>query len=268
MPVAEGKLGLQRGFAAVLHYLKPFCKVDDFMIMISISIVASTSWFAYVLNLRQGIDVLKDGVTHNMLETTGFLYSLRQALRCKRGGLGLLAIPCNSFNWMSSSQHCRNYFEPWGDCSYDWVQDGNILASRSCLLILVLVARSCYWMTENPDRSQLANMPPLMHLMTISEMMPLRVYWWGPKIFFSSVQKAHQDPVKASYKDLYTCTRCHHVSAVVALAESTICWGTWDSTVGGLWSQSFPLAIREKLIYCLTNFIIIGGCDLQMLTCT
>ena len=139
------------------------------------------NWPWFNLKPRQGIDVLKDGCLHNMLNVHGILYSLRQALRCKTRGLGLFAVPCNSFNWMSSSQHCRSYVEPWGNRIHQWVQDGNILASRSSLIILVMIARCCFWMTENPDRSQLYNLPPLMHLMSIPEILPLRIPWWGPE---------------------------------------------------------------------------------------
>ena len=121
---------------------------------------------------------MKD-INHNMLEVTGMLMSLKQALRCKVAGLGVLGIPCNSFNWMSCSQHCRSIHQPWGNYIFEWVKTGNILGSRSCLLIMALIARSCFWLTENPDRSQLANLPPLVHIMTIYDIMPLRVHWSG-----------------------------------------------------------------------------------------
>ena len=131
------------------------------------------------VDLRQSCDMTKDAVIQNLSETIGLLWFLKAALRTKKGGLGLLGTPCNSFNWMSSSQHCRSFADPCGALSYPFVVLGNILGSRSCLVILTLIARSVYFMLENPDRSKLAVLPPVMHIMSISEIIPLRVFWWG-----------------------------------------------------------------------------------------
>lgn len=136
-------------------------------------------------NLRQSCDICKDEVTQNLAETIGFLRFLRLALRCQEGGLGLLGTPCNSFGWMSSSQHERSHQNPWGNMGFPWVVLGNVLASRSCLVAAVLVARSVFWMMENPHGSQLPVLPPLQHLMANADMWPLRVYWWGPHFFFN-----------------------------------------------------------------------------------
>lgn len=125
----------------------------------------------------QSCDISKDEVTQDLASTIGLLRFLRIALRCKEGGLGLCGTPCNSFGWMACSQHCRNFLSPWGNPTYGWVHMGNLLACRSVLLMCVLVARSVFFMLENPERSQLAVLPPLMHLMSIRQILPLRVYW-------------------------------------------------------------------------------------------
>ncbi|CAK8990289.1 unnamed protein product, partial [Durusdinium trenchii] len=125
----------------------------------------------------QSCDITKDMVTQDLSSTMGLLRFMRLALRCQEGALGVLGTPCNSFGWMATSQHCRSYQNPWGDQSYPWVVLGNILASRSCLTILVLIARSVFWLVENPDHSQLRLLPPLVHIMSIPEILPLRVSW-------------------------------------------------------------------------------------------
>ena len=130
------------------------------------------------------MDIEKERELHNILDVQGMLVSLKQALRVKVGGLGFLGVPCNSFNWMSSPQHRRSYLQPWGNTVFKWVEEGNIIASRSCLLIIVLIARSVYWLTENPDRSELFNFPPLVHLMSNSDTLPLRVFWTGSQCFW------------------------------------------------------------------------------------
>ena len=130
-------------------------------------------------NLRQSCDACKDEVVQDLSSTIGLLWFLKLALRCKEGALGLLGTPCNSFNWMSSSQHGRSPDFPWGNLIHTWVNLGNILGSRSCLVVLTLISRSVYWMLENPDRSAITVLPPLVHIMSIPEIQPLRVYWWG-----------------------------------------------------------------------------------------
>jgi len=211
--------------------------------------------FIYMSWLRQGVDVIKGGMVHDMLDPLGMLYSLKQALRCKVRGLGLFAVPCNSFNWMSSSQHCRHFTHPWGNCEHVWVRDGNVLASRSCLIILVLIARSCFWMTENPDRSHLSNMPPLMHVMTIAEMLPLRIPWWWPQILLASwTHTPLFEPPLTSHmhhasQSLFDSLPLLH-SIDCGLGWSNFAWGTWDTLVAGHWSRKFPLVMCQGPSHC------------------
>lgn len=56
------------------------------------------------------MDLEKDPDLHDILDVSGFMVSLKQALRVKVAGLGFLGVPCNSFNWMSSPQHRRTYY--------------------------------------------------------------------------------------------------------------------------------------------------------------
>ena len=41
-----------------------------------------------------------------------------------------MAVPCNSFGFMSSSQHARSHEEPEGDTRYPFVVHGNLVAAR------------------------------------------------------------------------------------------------------------------------------------------
>ena len=143
------------------------------------------------MNLRQSCDIRKDEVVQNLASNIGLCWFLRLALRCKEAALGLLGTPCNSFGWMSSSQHARTPESPWGDLQYSWVNLGNILGSRSCLVVMTLLCRSVYWMLENPHRSTIAVLPPLMHIMSIPELHPLRVYWWGSYLCWLNMACQH-----------------------------------------------------------------------------
>lgn len=128
-------------------------------------------------HLRQSCDITKDVVTQDLAGIPGLLRFLRLALRCQEGGLGLLGTPCNSFGWMSSSQHQRTFDRPWGNRCHPWVILGNVLASRSTLVVITLLIRSVFWMVENPANSKLPVFPPLIHVMAIPELHPLRVQW-------------------------------------------------------------------------------------------
>lgn len=129
--------------------------------------------------LRQGVDIVKDEALHNIMTPMGMMWAFRQGLRCRKRGLGMLDIPCNSFTFMSSSQHQRTYTEPWGCRWLGWVVEGNCLAARSCLLIMLFIARAVFWLTENPARSALQFFPFLEHIMAIPQIQAMRIYWWG-----------------------------------------------------------------------------------------
>lgn len=165
------------------------------------------------------MDLEKDPDLHDILDVSGFMVSLKQALRVKVAGLGFLGVPCNSFNWMSSPQHRRTYWQPWGDTCYQWVEEGNIIASRAVLVIIALLSRSVYFMTENPDRGALFAFPPLVHLMSCSDILPLRVFWSGSEIFVH----VHDRAVKFAIRSFP---------------------GTWDSMVDGRSSLNLAMEMR------------------------
>lgn len=84
--------------------------------------------------LRQGYDLVTRPVLQDLTGTLGFLQALSLMLRVEEGGLALLAIPCNSFGYMSSSQHGRCSVNPLGDPRFPFVQTGNIISLRVTML--------------------------------------------------------------------------------------------------------------------------------------
>ena len=112
---------------------------------------------------RQGFDVANDALQDINL-TIGFLNSLKLLLRVQEFGLCWLAVPCNSFSFMSISQHMRSFLKPYGDLTFAFVQAGNCICTRSCMLILVALARNVVWMIETPLRSSLDVWPFLNHI--------------------------------------------------------------------------------------------------------
>ena len=87
--------------------------------------------------LRQGFDLDKEAVLHDITLVFGFLTSLMLMLRLKDQGLAWMAIPCQSFTFMSSSGHQRSWQLPYGCTGMPFVQLGNCICSRTCLLLVL-----------------------------------------------------------------------------------------------------------------------------------
>lgn len=129
------------------------------------------------LQLRQGYDVGKEPVMHDMLLTCGFLKALSLALRVRRRGLCFLALPCGSFSFMSSSGHCRTAFQPYGNLTRAFVITGNQICSRTCIVILVALCRSVHFFLENPLASAVNFWPFINYLIQLPGFQSHRTSW-------------------------------------------------------------------------------------------
>lgn len=124
----------------------------------------------------------KDPVLHDVTLNFGFLQALAYVMRIKHKGLAWLAVPCNSFSFMSISQHCRSWLLPYGRPFFGWVHLGNIICSRSCLLVAVAICRSVTYFVENPLRSTVQYWPYLNTLMHIPSLNSHRTSWYHPQL--------------------------------------------------------------------------------------
>lgn len=130
--------------------------------------------------LRQGYDLVTRPVLQDLTGTLGFLQAISLMLRVEQGGLAALAIPCNSFGYMSSSQHSRSWFNPLGDPRFPFVQTGNIISLRAMMLIALAVIRCVYYFVENPERSSIAVHPWFVFMMSNPRLFGMRrTFWWG-----------------------------------------------------------------------------------------
>lgn len=100
--------------------------------------------------LRQGFDHDKDPVLFDIELATGLLTAIRNLLRVKLDGLFWLGLPCNSHSFMSTPQHKRSWTNPFGDESFGFVAQGNLIAYRSAILIAIALVRRTGWFLENP----------------------------------------------------------------------------------------------------------------------
>lgn len=131
---------------------------------------------------RQGYDCEKDAVFHDITLVSGFVASLALVLRIKVRGLCWLGIPCQSFTFMSSSQHKRTWSDPYGCLCYPFVHMGNTICSRSCMVMLVALARSVSFFVENPLNSSLNCWPFMNYIMHLPGFNGVRTSWCGPQL--------------------------------------------------------------------------------------
>ena len=132
-------------------------------------------------SLRQGFDIERNEVIEDLTGTMGFLKGVSLCLRLQRRGLLYMGLPCNSHTFMSCSQHKRGYFRPCGDETYGFVVEGNMIAFRAGILILLAIARSVVWLLENPGNSRCVYLPVLEYLLKFQNLLgSSRTGWSGP----------------------------------------------------------------------------------------
>ena len=99
----------------------------------------------------------------------GFLKCLQGILRLEADGLATCGVPCSSFIWMNSSTHQRTARNPFGtEENREYVMKANILVCRLALLLLVCLARSCYFQIEQPASSRLFFLPYMQYLFNLT----------------------------------------------------------------------------------------------------
>ena len=124
--------------------------------------------------------------------TLGLLRAIALMLRIRDDGLACLAIPCNSFGYMASSQHCRSQSCPLGNLFHGWVHMGNMICLRACILVSIGLVRRVHYFIENPERSALVVHPYIQFLQHMSGIFGShRSFWWdkGEKFNLFSGEK-------------------------------------------------------------------------------
>ncbi len=98
-------------------------------------------------------DICLDKELMNFIGSVGYLFALRCCLSVLPGALVHFAPVCSSWVWMCRSGSGRSTWNPAGDSRRAFVRDGNLMASRVCLLIELLQAKRCAWLLEQPKGS-------------------------------------------------------------------------------------------------------------------
>lgn len=177
----------------------------------------------------------------NILSLHGFFTCLQRVLRLEEHALLFLGVPCNSFTWISCSQHgrCEDNDFMGNRHDYDWVETMNIVATRAALCIALAIARRCYFMIENPKQSCLPSFPYFDYLLQICH------------------QLDHYAGVSDRTQFIYWCLTCSQRVLIVMIADShilcrpcmvaAICPGGWPSMAIGVASLRSLLAMCTRL---------------------
>jgi hypothetical protein len=78
---------------------------------------------------------------------------------------------------MSSSQHQRSFWQPYGNQHMPWVVMGNEVCTRSSMLILVGIVRRVVFFVENPIQSTINCWPFFNHIIHKPWLSSFRTSW-------------------------------------------------------------------------------------------
>ena len=112
----------------------------------------------------QPFEIKLGGVAHDLCSGPGFITALIFVLRLKTNGFSSWGTVCSSWIWVCRSTSQRSKENPLGDVTKEFVRIGNQMVARMALLLLVLEARGCCWILEQPASSLMAFHPYLSWL--------------------------------------------------------------------------------------------------------
>lgn len=119
-------------------------------------------------NLRgAAIDIDHNTRAFDLTSPSGFVLTLNEVLRCKPGSLLVLAPVCKSMSSMSRFTSGRSALNPWGHTNYEFVENGNTLACRTILLIVIAQWKGLRWILEQPDGSFFPQLPRFQWLLKV-----------------------------------------------------------------------------------------------------
>lgn len=98
---------------------------------------------------------------------------MNYVFRLRPGGLLWEAVVCSSFVWANVSNTKRSIDNPFGDVTYEPVDQGNAMANIAAFLMAVASARGVEVCLENPAASMIFRYPPLAQALEKLEMVAI-----------------------------------------------------------------------------------------------
>ena len=138
----------------------------------------------------------QDPIFEDILTDSGFTHALHLALSLRPGGGSHSAIKCSSFVRINFGTSGRTKGRPLGNECHPSVQEANMMASRMCLLIVLLNALGAWVTIEQPSSSTLEWHPRVQLLMGFMHLYKLQFNMWNfggptrkPSILYSSLAR-------------------------------------------------------------------------------
>ena len=107
----------------------------------------------------EGMDLLSD---------LGFVTAFIWALRLKRYGLTAWGTLCSSWIWVSRSVTKRCPLNVLGDDTVPFVEQGNVMVSRMCLIWYIVRMKESVYVLEQPQSSLMFNHPRVVNNVRIT----------------------------------------------------------------------------------------------------
>ena len=100
-----------------------------------------------------GYEILKGGETMDLNSGAGWVTAVIFIMRLVLNGFSSWGTVCSSWIWVCLSTSKRTKENPLGDQDKDFVVNGNTMVARMSALLLLLEARGCVWLLEQPATS-------------------------------------------------------------------------------------------------------------------
>ncbi|CAL1151782.1 unnamed protein product [Cladocopium goreaui] len=107
------------------------------------------------------------GPEFDLLSNEGFCNALYYTACLEPGSSKMAAPVCSTFVFMSRASTLRSESNPMGRSDSEAVRNGNILACRCFILLLLASCKGCWWLMEQPSTSTMEYMPCFQHLMAL-----------------------------------------------------------------------------------------------------
>ncbi|CAE7244498.1 unnamed protein product [Symbiodinium sp. CCMP2592] len=112
-------------------------------------------------------DVRYDSLFMNFNGDCGYCHAIYQVLRLIPGGGLMIAPVCSSWIFMSRGSTKRSKYNARGNPSAPSVQQGNLMAARTAILLYLAAARGVWFVLEQPSGSLFQEHPRIQQLLRI-----------------------------------------------------------------------------------------------------
>jgi hypothetical protein len=106
-----------------------------------------------------GYDIRYDPVHMDFMSEVGYVNALRLALSCDDLAQNSNGPVCSSFVWVSRASTGRSVWNPLGNARCASAVMGNEMVSRLMLILLIMKAKGCFVITEQPKESLMESHP-------------------------------------------------------------------------------------------------------------